>query len=180
MNSESKFLIVETDPEDIMWLLVTGAPPRAYCKKHTVPLEIAYDIFEVTFCPVDKKEFSFTNEYSIQQRLVEHLGNREALSKLKFVRLDSEGSRVIARESVDLLEEWWIEAKASDTSSGVQLMVQIGKRNESGKKVQLFVDTPRQRLGFDFSDKDTHPAGKLAEVVVTFKDSVTIIKAKDN
>lgn len=45
--------------------------------------------------------------------------------------------------------------------------------------MQIFIDPGRERVGFDLSNKDKHPAGIFAELQVRFKDSVTIIKNPD-
>jgi hypothetical protein len=59
----------------------------------------------------------------------------------------------------------------------LELMIQVGKKDGS-KKVQLFVDLPAERMGFDTGDKDRHPSGLFAEVKATFKDSDTTISDK--
>ena len=180
---EKKFYKLEGEPEGLRWLSqFSDKAPIPYCEQHEIRLEIDQDDHyrETLFCPFDRKEFALRNTILVQEKMALGMIYKNSIKDLEVIRIDSEGSRVLAKEKVKLLEEYWIETKVSNTAAGVQIMIQIGKRDESGKKVQLFVDPPRERLSFDSNDKDIHPAGIFSKVTSQFKDSVTIIEPNDN
>ena len=180
MADEKKFYRFDNNPEGIVWL-VYGMNAQAYCDEHKVPIRSReYYDHDETYCPVDQRAFSFRNASLLEeQNLVIDLLDREHIKDLPVIRVDSEGVDVVAKEKIKLVDEYWIEGKVMDTAKGIQAMIQFGRRS-SPEKVQLFVDPGRQRVGFDLSDKDKHPAGVFSEVKVTFKDSVTIIKEADS
>lgn len=180
MSTDSKkFYKLEGEPEGLLWLSeYSDRKPIAYCERHQLPLEIdwEWDEEKMLFCPFDNEHFQIKNSLETHEKLVLGMIYKDSLQDLKIVRIDSEGSTILAKERVNIIKEYWIETKVSNTRTGVQIMIQVGKRDESGKKVQMFVDAPRQRLSFDISDKDLHPAGVFSKVTAEFKDAVTMIE----
>lgn len=150
--------------------------PRAYCLVHKVSLQTP-DLFNSSrlVCPYDRAVFSLGIAYDDYQTYILDMINRDALKDLKIVRIDAEGATVLAKESIRKDPSYFIESKLTDTRKGLELMILVGKKDESGQKVQLFVDLPAQRLSFDHNAKDIHPSGLFSEIKATFKDSYTEI-----
>jgi hypothetical protein len=184
-DSSDKYTLFhfEHDPDGIVWLQPkqrSYADVSLYCDEHRVPLSTTRGAL-TAICPVDSKFFKFSGSVYQQTKLANSLvtREREGLRKLKVARIDAGGNAVLAKEHKELNDQYWIDVKLSEATKGLEVMIQAGKRDKLNKKVQLFVDLPNQRLGFDRSSKDNHPTGLFTEVVAKFKDSATIIKKKD-
>jgi hypothetical protein len=179
MNPKNLYYI-DGDPEAVVWYVPKEGDPIAYCKEHLVPLTYwdkaaVSEYMKRLECPFDQAVFQLRNITHIHRSFVKNMTNRNALKDYKVVRVEAQGTTVLAKERVETDPRYFIESKLSDTSKGLELMVQVGKRDEKGKKVQLFVVPPSRRMGFDTSDKDFHPTGLFAEVRAIFKDSETKI-----
>jgi hypothetical protein len=177
---DKKFYEIEGYPEGLIWLAqFSNRNPEPYCKEHTVKLVKTWvgRVGAYHFsCPKDNEVFFLNNTVEIISDLARQEIFETDLKELEIVRIDPGGYQVLAKESIKKDPRYWIEAKLSDTSKGLQLMVQAGKRDGDGKKVQLFVEPPSKRLGFDKSSKDQHPNGLFTEVKATFKDSTSTIE----
>lgn len=172
-----KVYVLESDPEGIFWKpTMTSAKP--YCHEHKVPLIEEGPFLRGLKCPVGDEVFQLKFGFQEYRKYVKEVIGDPNIKDYKVVRLDTAGSTVLAKERVEIDSAYFIESKLSDTVKGLELMIQVGKKNEKGKKVQLFVDLPAERLGFDKSTKDKHPVGLFAKVTAVFKDSKTSIKAK--
>lgn len=177
---ERKFYTFDTDPEGLIWLPSTmrGASPEGYCRTHQVPVALGRTDYgrERVYCPIDQENFPIRNDYNVQRQAAYHLINRDAIKDLKLVRIDSEGTEVLAKERNREHTDYWVDAKLQNTPQGVLLIVQAGKRDKAGKKVQLFIDPPRGMIRFDISEKDQHPSGLFTEVRARFKSSESTIQ----
>lgn len=177
--TDKTFYTIEEDPEGIVWKmpLWKNEVTTPYCKEHLVPLLYDSLLSDDLECP--RGDESFELKYTLQKyrEYVYQVVRDGELEDLQIVRLDNKGSAVLARETNKTNPLYFIESKLSDTKKGLELMIQVGKKDGS-KKVQLFVDLPAERMGFDTSDKDRHPSGLFTEVKATFKDSSTIIEEK--
>lgn len=174
---EEKFYELEIQPEGILWKAQhPSSRPKAYCKQHLSPLHPEDP--ETLYCLKGGESFNTDVPYLALQSYARDLIFTHKLSDLKIVRIDSQGAPVLAKERNETLPGYFIESKLSDTRKGLELMVQVGKKDQSDKKVQLFVDLPAERMGFDKSSKDKHPVGLFAEVTAIFNNSISKIKKK--
>jgi hypothetical protein len=176
---DKKVYTIESDPDGIFWRpRANGLTPIPYCRIHGVPLNVGHPLSTELTCPIGDEEYDLKFDYQSYSGLVKEIVNNPDIKNHKLIRIDNSGTRVIAKERIDTNPEYFIESKLSDTQKGLELMIQVGKTDKSGKKVQLFVDLPAERLGFDKSDKDKHPAGMFSEITATFKNSSTKITDK--
>jgi hypothetical protein len=175
---EKKFYELTGDPDGLVWLAqYSNHVPEAFCKKHRIKLIIGDDVDEL-YCPEDNELFSLKNDISVVEELARQKIFRDDVKDLKIVKIDPEGYQVIAKETVKTDPKFWVEAKLSNTNRGLQLMVQVGKKDESGQKVQLFIEPAAKRMDFDRGGSDIHPTGIFSKVTAEFKDSSTIISEK--
>ncbi len=175
---EEKLYELELGPDGVLWKTRKGSTtlPKPYCKEHLAPVHPEDN--ETLICLKGHESFDLWAPYTAHQGYVRDLINSQKLSELAVVRIDTEGAPVLAKEKEQTNQDYWIESKLRDTKKGLELMVQVGKRDSTGKKVQLFVDLPAERLGFDKSHKDNHPSGLFSEVRAVFKSSETEIRNK--
>lgn len=174
-------------PDGIVWELDAASLVTPHCKIHKMQLLefptaiiieghlVAGDSLE---CPTDGQKFTLKYDIPNAKKHVQSALRANELKDYKIVRIDPEGYDVVAKEHVNLKSDFWIETKLSETAKGLQLMIQAGKKSEDGKKSQLFVDLPAQRLGFDVSSKDRHPSGLFTTVNATFRNSSTTIDSR--
>ena len=176
---EKKFYEIEGYADGLIWLAqYSNRNLEPYCNTHRVKLVETWIPRKSSYhlsCPKDNQVFYLNNSVEITLDLARQEIFETDLKDLDIVRIDPQGYQVLAKESIKKDPRYWIESKLSDTSKGLQLMVQVGKKTEEGKKVQLFVEPPSKRLGFDKSAKDQHPSGLFTEVNAKFKDSQTTI-----
>lgn len=176
---DKKFYELQGDPPGLVWLAqYSNRDTIAYCKKHRVQLEMGDDVDEL-YCPDDNELFTLKNELSVIEKLARQKIFNDDVKDLEIIRIDPEGYQVIAKESIKKDPDFWVEAKLSNTSKGLQLMVQVGKKDESGEKVQLFVEPAARRMDFDRNGKDIHPVGVFTKVIAEFKDSSSSITGKN-
>lgn len=175
---EKKFYELTGDPPGLVWLAqYSNRPPEAYCKKHRIKLVIGDDVDEL-YCPEDNKSFTLKNEIAVIEELARQKIFRNDVKDLQLVRIDPEGYQVLAKETISKDPSFWVETKLSNTARGLQLMIQVGKKDKSGNKVQLFVEPAAKRMDFDRSGSDVHPVGLFSKVTAEFKDSSTVIADK--
>lgn len=175
---EKKFYELAGDPDGLVWLAqYSNRNPDAYCKKHRIRL-LAGDDTDELYCPEDEAHFILKNEISVIEELARQKIFRDEVKDLQIVSIDPEGYQVVAKETVKKDPNFWVEAKLSNTSRGLQLMVQVGKKDGSGEKVQLFVEPAARRMDFDRGGSDIHPTGLFSRVVADFKDSKITIADK--
>lgn len=175
---EKKFYDITGYPPGVIWLAqFSDRDPLPYCKKHIVKLNDYPDMYVdgILYCPKDRETFTFHTSVEVATNLARQEIFDSNLKQLEVVRIDPEGYQVLARELNKKDPRYWIDVKLSETSKGLQLMVQAGKRNKDDQKVQLFVEPSAKRLGFDQGAKDQHPNGIFKEVRAIFKDSQTVI-----
>ncbi len=174
---DRKVYKIESDPEGIFWK-PTKLSVKAYCEKHKVPLHEEHPLSEELECPIGDEWFTLKFKIQDYKKYVKEIIDNPDIKDYKIVRIDSQGVGVLAKERNELDSRYFIESKLSDTQKGLELMIQVGKRDSKTKKVQLFVDLPAERLGFDKSSKDKHPSGMFSKITAEFKDSSTTIASK--
>ena len=175
---DKTFFELTGDPKGLIWLAeYSNRAPMAYCKKHRIKLVIGDDVDEL-YCPEYNEEFSLRNDISVIEELARQKIFKDDVKDLQLVHIDPEGYQVIAKETVKSNPDFWVEAKLSETARGLQLMVQVGKKDESGEKVQLFVEPAAKRMDFDRGGNDIHPAGIFTKVTAEFTDSKSTISKK--
>jgi hypothetical protein len=176
---ESKFYELEGDDQGLVWFAqFSNRQPVPYCKKHRLVLIQDPMSFRQLKCPEDNKIFRLRNNLPQDKELARQKIFHKAVEELELVRIDPEGYQVVAKETVKNDPAFWIEAKLSNTSRGLQLMIQAGKRDQSGKKVQLFVEPASKRMDFDRNGNDIHPSGMFTRVTAEFKDTKSEISKK--
>jgi hypothetical protein len=179
-----KFYEFPEDPDGLIWLVKDPIKtPRPYCNKHRVrlvpePMSFNFPKDLILVCPQDSEQFRTLHGLRIAANLVSQKVFNTRLRDLKVVRIDPDGYQVLAKETVAKNPLYWIDAKLSNTSRGLQLMIQAGKKNKKGEKVQLFVEPAAKRMDFDRNGKDIHPNGVFAIVTAEFKESTTTISDK--
>ena len=170
---------VSGDPKNLYWYYETGSVwPLPFCTKHQIAM----------ICDSDDKAIICIDcldgislgifTYAERRRYVHQKIEGLKIAKYKAVRLETEGSAVLAREEIVDNDDYFVDAKLSDTGGGLQLMVLVGKKDKSGKKVQLFVEPGTKRLNFDRNETDMHPTGIFTRIVAQFKDSSQVITAE--
>jgi hypothetical protein len=177
MTTDKKIYQFLGDPEDFCWLY-DGFFAVPSCSKHLIelgwypkndynsPYDLACKICKIR---IHNEIDNFTDLKSFGKQRIE----AQSLKDLQRIFIDEEGSAVLAREKIEKDPNYFVDAKLSNTSRGLQLMVIAGRKDENGKKVQLFVEPGR--MSFDHNRKDQHPTGLFAKVEATFKDSKTSI-----
>lgn len=177
---EKRLYELEGDIKGLVWLAqYSNRPPEAYCKHHRLKLVMNGNYIGYLICPEDKERFDLRFNYESEDaELARQKIFRDEVDNLELVRIDPQGYRVLAKETIRQNPNYWIESKLSNTSKGLQLMVQVGKKNDSGEKVQLFVEPSAKRIDFDRSEKDIHPTGIFTKITADFKDSKTTITKK--
>ncbi|HEX5395264.1 MAG TPA: hypothetical protein VFW52_02875 [Candidatus Saccharimonadales bacterium] len=176
---EKKFFELEGDSKGLIWLAhFSNNPPVPYCKKHR--LVLIRDVMDVKLlkCPEDSERFTLRHHLAQDAELARQKIFHDSVENLELVRIDPEGYQVVAKETLRKDPNFWIEAKLSNTSKGLQLMVQTGKKDQSGEKVQLFVEPAAKRMDFDRGGSDIHPSGIFTKVVADFKDTSVEIADK--
>lgn len=177
---DKKFYELSGDAPGLVWLAqYSHDEPKAYCKKHRLKLVRDRSYIGYLICPENLERFNLRFQFEDQDADLAHqkiFG--ENLKNLELVRIEPEGYEVVARELNKKNPDYWVDSKLSNTSKGLQLMVQVGKRDGSGKKVQLFVEPAAKRIDFDRSGSDIHPTGIFAEVIAKFKDAESTISQK--
>ncbi len=178
---EQKFYELSGDSEGLIWLAgFSDDLPEAYCKKHRLKLIRDRRRIGYLICPEDRNSFNLRFDLEHEDaNLARQKIFDKPLSDLSLVRIDPEGYQVIAKETNRKNPNYWIESKLSNTSKGLQLMVQVGKRDELGEKVQIFVEPSAQRMDFDRGGKDIHPTGIFTKLTAEFKNSKNTISKKD-
>jgi hypothetical protein len=178
--AEKKFYELEGDAPGLVWLAqYSNINPEAYCKRHR--LKLVFDDYHTLICPDDREEFRLRFDYEEEDAdLARQKIFRNGVKELDIVRIDPEGYQVLAREQNRKNPNYWIDAKLSNTSRGLQLMVQVGKKDATGEKVQLFVEPAARRIDFDRNGHDIHPTGIFAKVTAEFKDSQSTISSKES
>lgn len=173
---ESQFYELAGDAPGLLWFgQGRGVDPIPYCKTHRVALILYQHRPPRLQCPEDLEMFKLRINLVTDTSLARQKIYSEDLRNLPIVRIDPQGYEVLAREINKKDPRYWVDAKLSDTGKGLQLMVQAGKRNVDGKKVQLFVDLPAKRMSFDYNAKDQHPSGLFTTLNAEFKDTETTI-----
>lgn len=177
---EKKFYELEGDVPGLVWLAqFSDLLPEAYCKHHRLKLVRDRNYLGYLLCPEDKERFDLRFEIEKDDaELARQKIFKTGVEELDLVRIDPMGYQVLAKETTKKNPDYWIESKLSNTSRGLQLMVQVGKKDSSGEKVQLFVEPAAKRIDFDRGGKDIHPTGIFTSVTAEFKNSKSTIADK--
>jgi hypothetical protein len=180
MEPRERLYELEGDAPGLVWLAkYSDLQPKPYCKQHRLKLIRHPGRHGYLMCAEDKEVFKLRLDWVHDADLARQKIFNQAIEELELVRIDPLGYQVLAKETVKKNPDYWLEAKLSNTAKGLQLMVQVGKKNESGQKVQLFVEPAAKRIDFDQSEKDIHPVGLFSLVTAEFKNSKTTIKNKE-
>lgn len=166
---------INGDPKNLYWYMQDNWP-IPFCKKHNMGM-IGTDHFDRIRCEDCVEPVTLRARLHIYQQYVKRkIEGRTLARHFKPVRIDTDGSTVLADERREIGEEYFVESKLSDTDGGLQLMIIAGKRDGDSKKVQLFVEPGTKRLNFDRNSQDQHPAGIFTIVKATFKGSSQTIE----
>ncbi len=177
-SNEGQMFEILGDTEGVLWFgRYSDEEPIPYCKEHRKKLLSSY--YERNLiCPKDRRQFVLGNSFHTHAEFIRQEIFDTDMKELQVVRIDPDGYQVISKETTEKHPEFWVESKLSNTSKGLQLMVQVGKKDGSGEKVQLFVEPAAERMDFDRGGSDIHPSGVFTEVTAVFKNSSTNFEAK--
>ncbi len=180
-TTEYKYYEFSDEPiQGIKWLYYGPNHTYPACMIHGTKLFVDEYYFECKQCGQIFQiphNFKTTKEYmSFGEEQIAAAQRKRG--GIKTVRVDSEGRTILAEEHKQLDPRYFIDAQLADTQKGLELIVEVGKRNDTGQKVQLFVEPTQQHLSSSTTDKAKNQAGIFTRITAQFKNSSTTIEQK--